>query len=164
MGINYTGTVESIYLARAQGELPVNVGRAIAIDGQGLAGDRYATGNGYYSNSTKKKIRHVALIGSEAIERANSKLEQPFSEAETRRNIVTRDINLNDLIGQEFTIGGVLLRGNEPCDPCRRPDVLSGKRDFAAAFAGIGGLRAEVLSSGLIICGDLIIAKNQYVS
>ena len=130
--------------------------QSFVTKGYGLIGDRYAEGRGAYSRSKVPKIRHVSLIAAEAIAAANEGLEQPFEEAETRRNLVTIGLELNDLVGAEFSIGGILMRGVELCDPCRRPEKLAGKPGFEEAFQGRGGLRAEALASGIIVVGNII--------
>lgn len=148
--------VRSIYVTERAGEPMKQVEHAYAEAGRGLAGDRYAEGLGAYSTARRQKIRQLSLIASEAIEAANLELHLPFGEEETRRNIVTYGIELNELVGKEFAIGSVMLRGTELCDPCRRPEKLTGKAGFEEAFQDRGGLRAEVLTSGLIAVGHAI--------
>lgn len=105
-------------------------------------------------------MRHVSLIGREAIEEANRDLIErglvPFGVHETRRNIITERIDVNALVGREFRIGDVRMRGTEPTKPCYRPFALVQKTGFAEAFATRGGVRAEVLSDGIISVGDFI--------
>ncbi|MDB5166451.1 MAG: domain containing protein [Candidatus Saccharibacteria bacterium] len=150
------GKVTGIFLASNMGEAMQPRDHTLAIAGEGLVGDRYALGTGAYSNSKKQKIRHVSLIGQEAIDRANNKLVVPFSVDETRRNLVTHGVELNDLVDEEFTVGDVAMRGVELCDPCKRPEKLAGKDGFMQAFQELGGLRAEVLQSGFIVVGSPI--------
>ena len=75
---------------------------------------------------------------------------------ETRRNIVTEGVDVNSLLGREFQVGTVRMRGAEPTRPCHRPSALVQKTGFAEAFAIRGGVRAEVLSDGTIYVGDLL--------
>lgn len=127
-----------------------------AIAGKGLAGDRYAEGRGAFPPN---KVREVSLIASEAIDMVNSNREQPFTPAQTRRNLITAGIYLNELVGEVFMVGdGVVMRGTELCDPCARPDRRSGNSGFKEAFQNRGGLRAEILSSGIIAVRNAIIA------
>ena len=132
--------------------------QARALAGSGLAGDRYATNQGTFSRS--QILRHVSLIAREAIEEANRDLVErglaPFGVHETRRNIITEGVDVNSLLGREFRVGDVRMRGTEPTRPCYRPSALVQKAGFAEAFAGCGGVRAEVLSNGIICVGDLI--------
>ena len=83
-----------------------------------------------------------------------------FLASETRRNIVVAYFPLNRLVGKEFIIGEALMRGIELCDPCQRPSKLSGKDGFEEAFAGFGGLRAEVIIGGTIKVGDGLIYER----
>lgn len=145
--------VVEIYTAPYKGIPMQSVTQAYAMGGRGLQGDRYADGLGAFSKNTDV-VRHVTLIRSEDIEIANAGLEVPYTPAETRRNIVTEDIYLNWLVDKEFSIGRVVMRGVELCTPCKRPEELSGKPGFKDAFensgVNFGGLRAEILYSGII--------------
>lgn len=127
-----------------------------ALAGIGLEGDRYATGKGAYSQAKKQKIRHVSLIAREAIAQANTHLLLPYTEAQTRRNIVTEGADLNQLVGKTFWLGQAVLYGTELCDPCKRPEKLTGQPGFEQAFQQLGGLRAEVLQSGLVRVQDTL--------
>ena len=135
-----------------------------ALAGSGLVGDRYATNQGTLSRSARQAVRQVTLIAREAIEEANGDLTKrglaPFGVHETRRNIVTEGVDVNSLLGREFQVGNVRMRGAEPTRPCHRPSALVQKTGFAEAFANRGGLRAEVLSDGIINVGDLITVER----
>ncbi len=126
------------------------------IAGAGIAGDRYCEGNGAYSKGKRVVIRHVSLIALEAIEEVNRFLPEPFLPEETRRNILTRGIDLNTLVGKEFFVGQIRMRGVELCDPCGRPSQIAKKKGFMEAFVLKGGLRAEVLGSGAAFSGNHI--------
>ena len=133
-----------------------------AFAGRGLEGDRYASGQGSYSNLPRPGARHVSLIAREAMEASNEELVRrgliPFEPWETRRNIMVEGVDVYALLGHEFRIGTVRLRGSEPTRPCRIPSVVVGKTGLAEAYHGRGGIRAEVLSDGVISVGDLIQA------
>ncbi|HVW66718.1 MAG TPA: MOSC domain-containing protein [Candidatus Peribacteraceae bacterium] len=128
----------------------------------GIAGDRYATGKGAFSKSPPPRNidRHISLIESEAIEAVRAQKNIDVTFADTRRNLLTIGIQLNDLVGKTFRIGDVLVQGVELCDPCGRPGVLSGKEDvrqhFKDAFENRGGLRVRILETGEINRGDEI--------
>lgn len=128
-----------------------------AILGIGLEGDRYALGTGAYSKSKRIAIRHVSFIAIEAILEANKKVAHPFTLAETRRNLVTIGVDVNSLIDKEFAFGDAIFKGIEWCDPCDRPSNLSKKPGFKEGYKALGGLRAEVLKSGIITVGNPII-------
>lgn len=152
--------VVSLFISPAIGQpmQPHNSVRALA--GRGLEGDRYALGQGTYSKWRRPASRHVSLIAREAMEASNEELVRrgltPFEPEETRRNIIVEGIDVYALLGHEFRIGGVRLRGSEPTLPCRIPSMVARKIGFAEAYHGRGGIRAEVLSGGLISIGDPI--------
>lgn len=150
----------AIYIASIAGEPMVEVKSAV-LSKMGIQGDRYESANGAYSKSVPSKIRHISIITAEGIATANGCLvanDKPtFTAAQTRRNILVDQIDpgaLNDLVGYEFRLGQVLLKGVELCTPCQRPAHLLDKPDFMNAFAGRGGLRAEIITAGTITIGD----------
>ena len=130
------------------------VDRVFALRGAGLDGDRYAENRGAWSKSKRRIPRHVTLISREAINEANAEFGTDFTIMDTRRNIVTTGVDLNTLVGHEFYVARVRMRGVELADPCGRPSKLSGKEGFKEVFDGRGGLRVEVLSSGSIRKGS----------
>ena len=152
--------VHSIYIAPQAGQSMVQIAQANIVAGKGIAGDRYALGIGAFSK-TKIKIRHISLIALTAMEDANHQLiakqQMPFSEGDTRRNVIISGISadeLNNLIGKIFYLGGVAFKGTELCEPCQRPANLLKRPDFMSAFEDRGGLRAEALESGNLSDGD----------
>jgi MOSC domain-containing protein YiiM len=125
-----------------------------AIAGRGLQGDRYHDQIGTYS-SDPGSGREVTLIESEAIEALKRDYGVEIDAAQARRNLVTRGVALNHLIERQFTVGAVTLRGMRLCDPCAHLEKLSRK----GALRGLihrGGLRAEVITGGVIRIGDTI--------
>lgn len=143
-----TGTVEAIYVARERGGARTPVEAATAVAGEGLLGDRYLG---------KPPTRYAAtcqltLVEAEAVESVRA-TGRDFSPADTRRNVVTRGVALNDLVGREFRIGNTLLRGVERCDPCSRLERFT-YRGIMRDLADRGGLRAEILEGGEIRVGD----------
>jgi MOSC domain-containing protein YiiM len=148
--------VVDLYISPDKGKVMQQKKSVTAIAGVGLEGDRYSTGDGAYSHSKLVTIRHASLIGLEAIIAANQRLDQPFAPAETRRNIVTTGTDLNELVGEFFSIGAVAMVGIELCKPCERPSTLVDKAQFGTAFENLGGLRVGLLNSGIIELGDQI--------
>jgi MOSC domain-containing protein YiiM len=148
------GTVVSIHIA-ATGAAPMNSVREVqALAGKGLEGDRYAAKLGTYSNEPGSG-RNVTLIEIEAIEALRRDYQIALEAGLTRRNIVTRGVYLNHLIGKEFSVGSVVLRGTRLCDPCAHMEKLTVK----GALRGLvhrGGLRAEIVNGGIIRVGDVI--------
>lgn len=89
---------------------------ARAVPGLGLAGDRYFLGIGIFSPSQRKPDHELTLIESEVISIFSSESGLPFTAAHARRNIVTTGIRLNDLVGREFTLGEVRIKGHRLCE------------------------------------------------
>lgn len=153
--------VEHIFIAPQSGAPMQAVQSVRAVEGQGLEGDRYNTQEGRYSHRTDEgrtwwvSLMDMTLLGAGNDERWSRCLPL-FTVAETRRNILTRGIDLTSLIGKDFLIGEAVLRGAENCHPCRVPSQLSGKDGFQDDFTGRGGIRAGVIQSGQLGVGSLI--------
>jgi MOSC domain-containing protein YiiM len=140
------GSVEQIHIAPVESELPHAVD-AVEVTADGVVGDRYA-------NS-----RDLTLIEAEALEglRADTGIE--LSPAEVRRQVLTRGIRLNDLVGERFTVGEVVCVGQELCEPCNHLQGLT----YPGVLRGLvhrAGLRADIVSGGRIAVGDTILAVN----
>jgi MOSC domain-containing protein YiiM len=146
-------TVESIYIPGAAESKPQPVGQVAAIPGGGLEGDRYALKTGTFY---KPELDYeLTLIEAEAIEALQRDYQIELSQAEARRNIVTRDVALNHLEGREFEIGDVRIRGIRLCEPCAHLQGLTGKTVIKGLLQR-GGLRAQILTPGTIRVGDPI--------
>lgn len=121
-----------------------------AVAGRGLEGDRYFNAEGW-----DEPKREITLIELEAVEAANRDYDLGLTIEDMRRQIVTRGVALNHLVGREFTVGGVRCRGvklNEPCNHLRK---LADK-PLVKPMIHRGGLRAQILESGTIRVGDPI--------
>jgi MOSC domain-containing protein YiiM len=125
-----------------------------AVPGKGFEGDRYFKASGTYSDHPGP-AREVTLIEAEAIDAMARDNELTIHAGDARRNLVTRGVPLNHLVGREFTVGSVRLRGIRLCEPCSHLEGLT-KRGVLAALIHRGGLRAQILSEGVIRVGDLI--------
>jgi MOSC domain-containing protein YiiM len=143
-------TVEAIYIADQKGAEMRQVPEANARAGLGLEGDRHFRAEG------NEPDREITLIEAEAIEALVRDAKVPFETCESRRNVVTRGVALNHLVGREFTVGAVRLEGMRLCEPCKhlegmtRPGVLKG-------LVHRGGLRARILEGGPIRVGDPVV-------
>jgi hypothetical protein len=145
------GFVIAICISPAAGEPMRSVEEVEAIAGGGLRGDRYALGQGSYNKNRPGK-RQVTLINGLFFAGSG------FEYIESRRNIITLEVELMDLIGREFQIGEARMRGLKYCDPCLRPSKLSGKKEvFKDVFHDRGGLVAEILRGGLIKVGSAVV-------
>src|SRR5438445_120239 len=124
------GEVVSIHIA-PKAEDPMRSVRTVrAIAGRGLEGDRYFRASGTYSDRPGP-AREITLIESEAIAAMARDNELAISPGDARRNVVTRGVPLNHLVGQEFLVGRVRLRGIRLCEPCSHLEGLTrrGGRD-----------------------------------
>ena len=149
------GNVISINIAPKGGEATTTADEVRAFAGRGLEGDRYFSEQGTFSD-TPGTGRQVTLIGSEAIDDVVRDLGYKLDYKDSRRNIVTRGVALNDLVGEEFLVGDVRMLGVRLCEPCNHsfPDG-----NVKKALVHRGGLRADILSDGVIRQGDIIQAQ-----
>ncbi len=148
------GIVEAIYIAaRATGPTQA-VDAVSAIPGVGLDGDRYALKQGTFFKP--EPDFELTLIEAEALEALRREYGIDLAAGEARRNIVTRGVALNDLVGLEFVIGDVRARGIRLCEPCDHLQRLTGKQ-LIKGLRHRGGLRAQILTEGTIHAGDEVI-------
>ena len=145
------GTLEEIWIAPAAGTALTARRSVRAIPGVGLAGDRYASGAGTFPTGPPGSA--LTLIEAEVCESFTPAL----SAGDHRRNLVTRGVALNDLLGHQFTIGTVRCRGMRLCEPCTVVQRYAG-RAVLRALAHRGGLRVDVLGDGELRVGDEIRA------
>ena len=132
--------------------------KARAVPGKGLEGDRYFHATGTYSGQPGPG-REVTFIEIEAIEALQRESGISLAPEMARRNVVTRGIALNHLVGREFRVGEARLRGLRLCEPCTHLEGLSGQ-GLKAALHHRGGLRADILTGGTIHVGNTIIALD----
>jgi MOSC domain-containing protein YiiM len=144
-----SGTIHSIYIASNRGDAAHEADSARLTEAIGLEGDRHANSG------------VVTLIELEEILEFNNRTGLEITAGESRRNIVTQGIRLNDLVGKQFWVGDILLEGFELCEPCatlgRRlsTDRVSGA-DVVKAFTHNAGIRAFVRGTGEIAPGTSI--------
>jgi MOSC domain-containing protein YiiM len=150
------GIVEHIHIASTAGGPVVGLGSVNATAGVGLEGDRYARREGTWPDN--RSSRDLTLIEAESIESLAREHDINLAPGETRRNITTRGVRLNELVGKEFWIGGVLARGTKLCEPCEYLQGHVGK-PILKPLIHRAGLRADLLSSGRIAVGDRIEVK-----
>ncbi len=149
------GMVVLISIAKAGGDATASTDQVRAVAGRGLEGDRYFNQEGTFSDSPGAG-REVTLIESEAIDDVVRDFGGGLEYKDTRRNIVTRGVALNDLVDREFRVGDVRMRGARLCDPCK---VSFPDADVKQAFVSRGGLRADILNDGVIRVGDSVNTK-----
>jgi MOSC domain-containing protein YiiM len=140
------GVVEQIAISPEGEVLPQPVASVRVVAGKGLEGDRY------FDDGPENAI---TLIQAEALEGLFADTGIELTHAASRRQVLTRGIELNPLVGRRFRVGEVLCEGTELCEPCNhlqgltQPGVLRGMVHRA-------GLRASVLEGGTIAAGDVV--------
>lgn len=159
--MNEKPVVVSIHIAPTGKAAMRSVREARAVAGKGLEGDRYFTKSGTYSNDPGSG-RDVTLIEIEAIEALTKDYQIALDPGSSRRNIATRGVALNHLVGREFEIGEVVLRGTRLCEPCAHLEKLTVKGTLRGLIHR-GGLRAEIVSGGTIRVGDAIHAGSSSI-
>jgi MOSC domain-containing protein YiiM len=141
------GAVVAIHVTAANGRPLQPVPGIRAVAGRGLEGDRHFGKPG--------PGRNVTLIEAEAIEALERDYKLQITGADTRRNIVTRGVALNHLVGREFMVGEVRLRGVELCEPCSHLAKLTQDK-VREALIHRGGLNCDVVNEGMIRVGDKV--------
>jgi hypothetical protein len=143
------GTVEAIYVAAAAGSPARAVAQAQALPGRGLDGDRHVFGAGTFPSGLPGSA--LTLIEAEVCESFTPAL----GPDEHRRNVVTRGIDLNGLVGREFWVGTVRCRGLRLCEPCLVVERYA-TRPVLRQLVHRGGLRADIHTDGVVRVGDAV--------
>jgi MOSC domain-containing protein YiiM len=126
---------------------------AILLPGKGIEGDRYATGKGKYSEFPD--IREVTLIEIETIEALKRDHGIELATKDHRRNLTTRDVPLNHLVGKRFRVGDTVLEGGRLNTPCRYLDLVTGLT-VCDLLEHRSGLNCSIVQGGRIVTGDEI--------
>ena len=127
----------------------INVNSVEAVSGKGILNDRY-----YGENNSQDT--QITLIESENIDYYNEISETKIPYINFRRNIITKGIQLNDLVGKEFLIGNIKMKGHRLCDPCRYLQEKLEQKNLVKKLLNRGGLRCAVLTDGIISVNDPI--------
>ena len=143
------GKVVEIGITDSKGNQIKNVNKVEALKGKGLVNDRKFREN-------NQKECQITLIEIENINYFNNKYETNILPIDFRRNIITENVNLNDMVGKDFFIGNVKLKAHDLCRPCKYLQEKLKQDNFIKEFLFRGGLRCEILTSGTISVGDII--------
>jgi len=119
------------------------------LENKGVVGDRHF-------DEFNDPYCQLSLIESENIDFYNSKYNLNIPYVDFRRNIITKGIRLNDLIGKKFLVGNVKVEGIDLCRPCRHLTEILNQENILKEFLRKGGLRCQILSSSIINVGDNI--------
>ena len=143
------GKVVEIGITNTKGNQIKNVNDVEALKGEGLLNDRKF-------RETNQKERQITLIEIENINYFNNKYKINIPPINFRRNIITENVKLNDLVGEEFFVGKVKLKAHDLCRPCKYLQDKLKQNNFVKEFLYKGGLRCEILTSGRINIEDII--------
>jgi len=151
-------TVIGLYTT-AQAGTPLQAVPAVQLEpGRGLIGDRYSRHVGTFSEKLQDSPDwEVTLVEIEEIDRYNAATGQSLSPGALRRNLVTRGVRLNDLVGQRFRVGDAELEGVRLCEPCAYLEGLLGP-GLVKALAHRAGLRARIVRGATVRAGDSVVA------
>jgi hypothetical protein len=148
-----TGTVEAILVAPEAGAPAEPRSEVRAVAGSGLEGDRHTAGKGTFPSGLPGSA--LTLVEAEVCE----SFTPPLSADDHRRNVVTRGIDLNRLVGHEFLLGDVRCRGMRLCEPCTVVQRYA-DRPILRPLVHRGGLRADILADGVVRVGDAVRAAQ----
>ena len=145
------GKVLEIRISENKSNKIVNVNEVEAIKGKGLVGEKH------FKEGNKKRSQ-ITLIEIENINHYNKITGTQIPAINFLRNIVTEGIRLNVLVGKEFFIGKIKVRGHDLCRPCKNLQESFQQKNTVKELLYTGGLRCEILSSGKIFINDQIIS------
>lgn len=142
------GRVDALVIAPLTAGPARHVDRCAAIAGRGLDGDRYATGGGTFAEAGRLG-QDLTLVDGDALDATG------IAPTDARRNIVTRGIDLDVLVGRRFRIGSVECQGERRAEPCAHLQRLT-RPGVLRALVHQGGIRADVIVGGEIAVGDIV--------
>lgn len=150
----FEGHLAGIFISAKKGTDLQSIETVEAVAGRGLIGDRYFAKEGTFSDKDGPD-REVTLIEEEALAGMAREYEVSLPPAQARRNLLTRGVPLNHLVGQTFRVGDVVLRGIRLCEPCGHLQKLTCK-GVLKGLLHRGGLRAQIVQGGTLIVGAAI--------
>lgn len=145
------GLVISICISDTHKKLPVCVEQIKAVAGCGIEGDRYF--RDVASGKKESPSSQITMIELEAIEALKREYDVDLKHEESRRNLLTKDVPLNHLVGREFQVGETTLRGIRLCEPCEHLEGLT-RSGVLKGLVHRGGLRCQIVTGGIIKAGE----------
>ena len=149
------GSVVSLFIADQMSSPMKKVDQLNALASRGIEGDRYFLGTGTYSKKPEPG-RQVTLIKNEVLRSLKDEFDITVKPEESRRNVLTEGVEINDLIGTDFFVGSVQLRAHRITQPCLYLEKLLGQPGLYKTLWDNGGISCEILSDGIIKPGDII--------
>jgi MOSC domain-containing protein YiiM len=151
----WKGSVTSLQIASGESQPMQAIKHAHAVPSRGIEGDRYYLGTGHFSKEGKKSYE-ITLIENETLIALKRDYGFELPPIDARRNIVTVGVPLNHLVWKEFYVGEVKLLGRRLCEPCFHLVQLTNNHLALSGLLHRGGLRAQILTEGVIHLGDII--------
>lgn len=151
-----SGVVAGIFLAEQSGQPMRAVSEVVGAAGRGLLGDRHCRPADASTSGLDDGVHDISLVEAEVLDSLRDEHDIDLAPAETRRNVLTRGVRLNELVGRRFVLGGLLCEGVEICQPCVHVQNRVGK-PILKPLVHRGGLRARILTSGTVRLGDVIV-------
>jgi MOSC domain-containing protein YiiM len=149
----FEGRLLDIHIAEAARAPMRQLSEAQLVAGHGIEGDRYASGTGTYSQIPD--VREVTLIEVESLEALLRDHQVDLTPSLHRRNLTTRAVPLNHLVGRRFAVGEVVLEGGRLNWPCRYLDMITGL-EVCDRLTNRSGLNCRIVTGGTIRPGDVI--------
>jgi MOSC domain-containing protein YiiM len=147
------GRVEGIFVTAEHGELPQPVERVRVLAGKGLEGNRH-----FFADGDAPAGNALTLIAAEEVERLATEHGVELEPAATRRNVLTRGVDVNALVGKRFQIGAIECYGVELCEPCKHLESMT-QSGVIKGLVHRAGLNADILVDGEIAVGDPIVPE-----
>ena len=145
-----SGKVVKIGISKNKGGKIVSLNDVEAIKGKGLVNESH------FKENNDKRCQ-ITLIEIENINHYNKITGTTIPAINFLRNIITEGIRLNVLVGKDFFIGDVKVKGNDLCRPCKYLQESLQQKNVVKELLRTGGLRCEILTSGIILVGDKIV-------
>ncbi len=149
--------VEAIHIATVGAGPMEEFSHVNAVAGVGLECDRYAANAGTFSKGTGDQA--LTFVEAESIDYLRETYGVSLAPGESRRNVTTRGIRLNKLVGKRFTVGSALCEGVELAHPCAHLERVTQRPGLVKQMMGRGGLRARILEGGIIRAGDAVVPE-----
>lgn len=148
----FNGQISSISIRPEPSKAVVEIDQVLSVPGKGLEGDYYFAG---IAPKGVEPAREITLIEKETLQAPEIEHNIFFGPAESRLNLITENVPLNHLVGKEFRVGNVTLRGIRLCEPCALLASLT-QKEILPALVHRGGLRAQILKKEIIRVGDTV--------
>ena len=155
-----SGKIAKLLISKDTQSDMLNVNQIVLEVGKGIFGDRYYNQEGTFSNKGEiEPDRDVTLIEIEKIDALNKENDLNITAEDFRRNIVVTNCDLNSLVGKEFQIGEVVLKGIRLCEPCKYLSDKINEKKALTEMVHKAGLRAQIIKGGSIDLNSQVEVK-----